>query len=193
MTFNSYLYRILSQRKWFARWMVGKEEAWQSSTPELTRHAVICGYGSVGRRIAAVLEKQKFSYLVIELDPTLIAELRSRGIPHIYGDASNPEILAHAGLNTARILVSTIPDYVATELIARNAKKINAKLDIVARVHRDKDVEMLKDIGVTELVLPFFEGSLEMIRHTLHRFGMSSTDIQYVLNNLRQSGTRKPE
>ena len=87
--------------------------------------------------MAEVLEKQKFSYLVIELDPTLVANLRARGIPCIYGDASNPEILSHAGLDKARVLICTIPDYVAEELTARNALKINPKLDIVARVHRD--------------------------------------------------------
>ncbi|MGD0794055.1 MAG: cation:proton antiporter [Dehalococcoidales bacterium] len=194
MSLNSFLYRWLSQKRWFARWMVGgKQDTWNFETPGLARHAVICGYGAVGSRVAAVLEKHKFAYLVIELDPTLIASLRARGIPHIYGDASNPEILAHAGLDRARILVCTIPDYAAAELTARNAKKINPKLDIVARVHRDADAELLKGIGVTELVLPFFEGSLEMIRHTLHRFGMSNTDIQYILNNLRQSQIKKTE
>jgi CPA2 family monovalent cation:H+ antiporter-2 len=194
MSFNSFLYRRLSQLTWFARWIFGgKEEVWSKDTPELARHAVICGYGAVGGRVAAVLEKHKFPYLVIELDPNLIEKLHARGVPHIYGDASNPEILAHAGLDKARILVCTVPDYTATELVARNAKRINPKLDIVARVHRDADAEQLKDIGVTELVLPFFEGSLEMIRHTLHRFGMTGTDIQYILNNLRQSQTKKPE
>jgi CPA2 family monovalent cation:H+ antiporter-2 len=91
------------------------------------------------------------------------------------------------------VLICTIPDYVAEELTARNALKINPRLDIVARVHRDRDVELLKGVGVTELVLPFFEGSLEMIRHTLHRFGMSNTEIQYILNNLRQSQAEKKE
>jgi CPA2 family monovalent cation:H+ antiporter-2 len=119
--------------------------------------------------------------------------LRRRAIPCIYGDASNAEILAHAGLDRARVLISTIPDYVATEMTARNARNINQKLDIVARVHRDIDVELLKGLGVTELVLPFFEGSLEMIRHTLHRFGMSSTEIQYILNNLREGVRSKEE
>jgi CPA2 family monovalent cation:H+ antiporter-2 len=71
------------------------------------------------------------------------------------------------------------------ELTARNALKINPKLDIVARVHRDTDVKRLKDIGVTEMVLPFFEGSLEVIRHTLHRFGIGSTEIQYILTSIR--------
>ncbi len=195
MSLNSFIYRRLSQRGWFARQMTGPADPeWHVlQALELSRHAVICGYGDVGRRLAEVLERQKFSYLVIELDPTIISRLRARGIPCIYGDASNPEILAHASLDRARVLICTIPDYVAEELTARNALKINPKLDIVARVHRDSDAALLKGIGVTELVLPFFEGSLEMVRHTLHRFGMTSTEIQYILNALREGQTEKKE
>jgi CPA2 family monovalent cation:H+ antiporter-2 len=194
MTINSFLYRWLSQRRWFARRLTSSiDPGGRVHDMALSRHAVICGYGTIGRRVAEVLEKQKFNYLVIELDPTIISELHARGIPCIYGDASNPEILDHADLDKARVLICTIPDYVATELTARNALRINPKLDIVARVHRDSDVHLLRHVGVTEIVLPFFEGSLEMIRHTLHRFGMGSTEIQYILNNLRQSQTEKKE
>jgi CPA2 family monovalent cation:H+ antiporter-2 len=196
MSFSSFLYRWFSQKPWFARQLTSRVDPdFRVQAMEISRHAVICGYGDVGKRIAGVLEKQKFPYLVIELDPTVISQLRKRGIPCIYGDSSNPEILYHASLDKARVLICAIPDYAAEELTARNALKINPKLDIVARVHRDSDVELLKGVGVTELVLPFFEGSLEMIRHTLHRFGMSNTEIQYILNNLRygQVGEKKEE
>lgn len=194
MSFNSFLYRWLTQKGWFIYQLTGPADPdMRIARLELSRHAVICGYGDVGRRLADVLEKQKFSYLVIDLDPTIIAELRGRGIPCIYGDASNPDILGHASLDKARVLICTIPDYVAEELTARNARQINPKLDIVARVHRDRDAALLKGLGVSEIVLPFFEGSLEMIRHTLHRFGMESTEIQYILNTLRQSQADKPE
>jgi CPA2 family monovalent cation:H+ antiporter-2 len=190
---NSFLYRKLSQQQWFTqRFMTSHiDPGGRIHDMSLSRHAVICGYGDVGRRVAEVLEQQKFTYLVIDLDPTVISDLNARDIPCIYGDASNPEILAHATLDKARVLICTIPDYVATELTARNALKINPKLDIVARVHRDSDVGVLRDAGVTELVLPFFEGSLEMIRHTLHRFGMENQEIQYILNKLREDQTEK--
>ncbi|MFC1901609.1 cation:proton antiporter [Chloroflexota bacterium] len=192
MNFNSFLYHWLSQRRWFARQLTSRVDPdWQAGELELSRHAVICGYGAIGSRVAAVLEKQQFSYLVIELDPQVISRLRARGIPCIYGDASNPEILAHAYLDKARVLVCAIPDYVAVDLTARNALKINPKLDIVARVRRDADAELLKGIGVAELVLPLFEGSLEIIRHTLHRFGLSSTEIQYILTGLREGQIEK--
>lgn len=196
MSLSSFFYRWFSQKPWFARQLTSRiDPDFRVRALELSRHAVICGYGDVGKRVAGVLEQQKFAYLVIELDPTIISQLRNQGIPCIYGDASNPEILQHASLDKARVLICTIPDYAAEELTARNALKINPKLDIVARVHRDSDAELLKGVGVTELVLPFFEGSLEMIRHTLHRFGMSNTEIQYIINNLRhgQAGGRKEE
>jgi CPA2 family monovalent cation:H+ antiporter-2 len=194
MSLNSYIYLKLSQRGWFARWLAGRADPdWRVERLEISRHAVICGFGEVGSRIAAVLDKQKFAYLAIDLDPTVISDLRARGIPCIYGDASSPEILSHAALDKARVLLCTIPDYIAEELVARNALKINPKLDIVARVHRDRDIALLKSAGVSELVMPFFEASLEMIRHTLHRFGMTGTEIQYILNTLRQGQLEQPK
>lgn len=184
---NSFLYRWSNQKQWFGRrLMIRPDPELHAQAAELSRHAVICGFGQVGQRIAEVLDKHNFSYLIIELDPNAVEKARSQGVPNIYGDASNPEILKHARLDKARVMLCTIPDYVAADLTIRNALKLNPKLDIIARVHRDSDGEMLKDAGVTELVLPFFEGSLEMIRHTLHRFGMSSTEIQYTLNKLRE-------
>ena len=159
---------------------------WKSRGMEMARHAVICGYGRIGSRLATVLERQKFSYLVIDLDPQVISRLRARGVPCIYGDASNPEILAHAYLDKARVLICTFPDLISVDLIVRNALKINPKLDIVAVVGRDADAELLKGLGVSEVVQPRFEGSLEVIRHSLHRFGLTGTEIQYVLVGLRE-------
>jgi CPA2 family monovalent cation:H+ antiporter-2 len=194
LTLNSAVYRRLSQGEWLVRRFAGRVDPdWQDQQLELSRHAVICGYGVIGSRVAQALERQKFSYLVIELDPQIISGLRARGIPCIYGDASNPEILAHAHLDKARVLICTIPDYVAVELTVKNARAINPKLDIIARVYRAADAELLKGIGVNELVLPIFEGSLEMIRHTLHRFGISGTEIQYILTGLREGQIEKKE
>jgi CPA2 family monovalent cation:H+ antiporter-2 len=187
MSLNTVVYRRLSQSRWWAERLAGRPDPGQPAVAEgLSRHAVICGYGDIGSRVAAVLDRQKFPYIVIDLDPSVISELRARGVPCIYGDASSPEILSRAQLDKARILVCAIPDYVAVELTARNALRINPKLDIIARVHRDDDIELMRGIGVAETVQPFFEGSLEVIRHTLHRFGMSSTDIQYIITALRE-------
>ena len=186
LSFASFLYKRLSQRKRFGLLIARRlDPDWQSRQWQLSRHAVICGHGRIGSNLAKVLERRNFSYLVIDLDPQVISKLHARGIPCIYGDASNPAILAHAQLNKARVLICTFPDFIAIELTTRNALRINPRLDIVARVHRDADVEVLKGIGVSELVRPEFEASLEITRHTLHRFGLTSIKIQQILNGLR--------
>jgi len=186
LSFASFLYKRLSQRERFSLLIARHPDpVWQSRQWELSRHAVICGHGRVGSSLVKVLQRRNFSYLVIDLDPQVISELNAKGVPCIYGDASNHEILAHAQLNKARVLICTFPDFIAIELTTRNALKINPRLDIVARVHRDADAELLKDIGASELVRPEFEASLEITRHTLHRFGLTSIEIQHILNGLR--------
>ena len=152
----------------------------------LSGHAVICGHGRSAEALTKVLKRRNLTYLVIELDPNKIIQLRRQGVPCIYGDASNPEILASAQLEKAKLLICTYPGFMDVELTVKNARKINPKLDIVARVERDRDADILKDIGVNELVRPQFEASLEITRHALHRYGVSATEIQYILNSLRQ-------
>ncbi len=187
--FASFLYRRLSQGGRLGKLVARRPDpGWRDKQWQLSGHAVICGYGRVGNTLARVLERRKLSYLVIDLNSQVISRLHSEGVPCIYGDAGNPEILAHAQLDKARVLICTFRDFIAVELTTRNALRINPRLDIVARVPRDADVELLKGIGVSELVRPEFEVSLEITRHTLHRLGVTSLEIQHILSGLRREG-----
>jgi CPA2 family monovalent cation:H+ antiporter-2 len=153
---------------------------------QLSGHAVVCGYGRMAKSLGQVLERRNFSYLVIDIDPRVIDLARERSIPCIYGDASNPEILARAELERARVLVVTFPDPIAAKLAVANARRINPRIDVVARVHRDEDTGVLRSLGVAEMVRPELEAGLEIIRHTLHRFGLTTQEIQYIVNTLRE-------
>ena len=104
--FASFLYRRLSQGERLGKLLARRPDpGWQDKQWQLSGHAVICGHGRVGSTLAGVLERRKLSYLVIDLDPQVISRLHSEGVPCIYGDAANPEILAHAQLDKARVLI----------------------------------------------------------------------------------------
>ena len=152
----------------------------------LSRHVVICGYGRTAANLGHVLDRRKFSYVVIDIDPRAIDAAHERGIPCIYGDASNPEILARVGVDRAKVMVVTFPDPTAAKLAVANARNMNPKLDVVARVHRDEDSEALRRLGVAEVVRPEVESGLEIIRHTLHRFGLTTYEIQHIVNTIRE-------
>ena len=164
----------------------GADEESGDGSGQLTNHAVICGYGETASSLVQVMDRRHFSYLVIDIDPRALDRAREKGITCIYGDASNPDILARAQLGRARVLIIAFPDPVAARLAVLNARAINPRLDIVARAHRDEDLEVLRGLGVGEVVRPQREAGLEIIRHTLHRFGLTNQEILYIVNTLRE-------
>ncbi|MBE0481142.1 MAG: cation:proton antiporter [Dehalococcoidia bacterium] len=153
---------------------------------QLSNHVVICGYGRMARHLVQVLQRRSFSCLVVDIDPRVIDLTHRREIPSIYGDASNRDILARAGLERARVLVIAFPDPIAARLAIEQARSINPRIDIVARVHRVEDRDLLREKGVAEMVHPEVEAGLEIIRHTLHRFGLTGQEIQYIIQTLRE-------
>lgn len=151
----------------------------------LRGHAVICGYGRVGSLVGEALERRNLPFVVIEQERRRVERLRERGITALYGDASNPLLLARVGLERARILVVTVPDPPATRQIVQYARRVNPRLDIVVRAQSTAEREFLYRQGTREVVVGVMEVGLEIARHSLHRFGLNSTETQAILQSLR--------
>ena len=176
----------LRRLPWIGR-LFAEPIAVHADATSLNLHVVICGYGRVGREVADVLAGRGFRYLVIELNPHVVADLRAQGVPCLYGDASRVEVLRHAVLDRARGLVVTIPDGRTTEGVVRAARSLAPRLDVIARARDTAAVAELQTAGSAEVVYPEFEASLEMIRHILHRYGVSLLEIQGLLQSRRTS------
>ena len=99
-------------------------------------HIIIAGYGRVGRYTADLLSSHNLPFMVIELDDHLIEQMRGAGQPVIYGDASSPVVLEAAGVHTARLLLIAVSAAIDVELIAREVRRTNPNLPIVARAAR---------------------------------------------------------
>jgi len=147
---------------------------------------VLAGYGRVGQNIAGGLRDAGVPYTVIEIDPERISDLRCGGIACIYGDASNAHVLSRLDLTEAKVLVVTFPDPLAVVTTVKNALRINPKLKIVARIHRTREAELLKSLGVTELISPEYEASLEFLKRILSVSGWKKTAIKQTLATVQQ-------
>jgi len=152
-----------------------------SPSVEIPARVVVAGYGRVGQNIARGLHDADIPYIVIDIDPERISEARHGGIPRIYGDASNPHVLSKADLNNARILAITFPDPIAVFSAVKAAQTINPNLQIIARVHRAKDANILAEMGVKELINPEYEASLEFMGRILIDSGWRKTAIRQTL------------
>jgi len=166
--------------------MVAREALPVSVSRETINRVVVAGYGRVGQNIAQGLQDAGIPYLVIDIDPERVSEARSSGRPRIYGDATNFRLLNKAGLDKARALVITYPDPMAVITTAKVALSINPELKILARVHRAKEANILKGMGITELVSPEYEASFRFIKRLLKITGQSKEDRRRVLALIRR-------
>jgi hypothetical protein len=55
--------------------------------------------------------------------------------------------------------------------------RINPTISIVARVHRLRDSELYRGLGVKELISPEHQASLEFLKLTLALSGLSNVEI----------------
>ena len=152
-------------------------------------HAIICGYGRVGRMIGSALERRGFPYAVISEDRRAVEELRERDVVAYYGDASNPELLALAGVAEARVLIVAIGDVQATRLIVERGRQASPRLDVVVRTHSDHEATRLRGVGGNvQTVHGERELAVQMARYSLRRFGVSAVEAEAIAQGLRGRG-----
>lgn len=145
---------------------------------------IIAGFGRVGQNTAKGLEDAGIPYHIIEIDPEVVRQAKCEENVCTFGDASNLHVLKNIDLSKAKIMVVTFPDPVAVINTTKNALAINPNLKIIARAHRTRDAEQLNKIGVTDLVSPEYEASLEFIRKILHTTGLHKKEIKQTMDRV---------
>ncbi len=155
-------------------------ESYVEDATSLVNHAVVCGFDQAGRELATALSHRGFRFVVIEQDPVVIRELRGRGVPVILGDPALPAVLEQAELERARVLAVTLADVAHGQAVVAAARDINAKLDVVVRgdAGQAESHAGLREAGASEVVHAEFEVGMEFVRHTLHRYGVTSGEVQ---------------
>ncbi len=179
------------------KWMQSRPRLWKllQRKPEVLEaksetyrdHVIIVGYGRSGRYTARILQEVGAPYLVVELDMALAEKVSAEGVPILYGDAANSEILEHAGLQRAAILVVTGSEQSAAELIVINARAAAPDLKIIARASTEDGIERLVEAGADDVVHPELEGGLEIMRHTLLDLGYPAGQIQQYADAVRHN------
>jgi CPA2 family monovalent cation:H+ antiporter-2 len=153
----------------------------------ISNHVIIVGYGRVGREVAKVLDYANVNYVVTDYNITHLKDLKAKGKPFVYGDATNEDILTSAGIKTCRAIIIAIPDALDGEIILNHCLRLNPDAKFVARAHKDSDAARLKVRGVSSVIEPEFEASLSLVRHALYSLEVSLEEIESLLAKARRA------
>ncbi len=168
----------------------------ERSHPEgrLANHAVVCGHGRVGRLITSALERRGFPYVVVTDDRYETMRLRALGVPTLFGDAANAELLEHARVSNARVLIVAIADGHASRLIVDRGRQLGPRVSVVVRTHDEAARDAFQEMGAGVWpVMGELEVAVQMTRYALTRFGVSMLEAEAVAQGLRGRSGRRYE
>jgi len=153
---------------------------------ELQDHVVLVGFGGVGQTIAKALVAEHISFSVIEQDPTTYEVASKRGCQSVFGDASRDEILKHAGVKNAKMLVLALPANAATREIIRAARALNPRILVSVRTHDTDEAIAVNRIGVDRVVSAELELALELAHHVIESYDRSPERVDGTIDEVRK-------
>jgi len=129
---------------------------------QLRDHTIICGFGRVGRSVAAEFEHAGTAYVVIDVNPASIAAAIEFGALVVQGDGTEDVQLENAGLARARALVASADSDEKNLFITLSARAARPDLLIVARASDDSAARKLRLAGADRVVQPYSSAGLRI-------------------------------
>ena len=175
----------------FARWLEGKGILAAHTAPpvalaptqvikEIRDHAIICGYGPVGRALNEALQRCGVATLVLELNSDTVRTLKTAGQPVLFADATHPEALDLAGIARARLVAFTFPAVDATCAAVPLVRERNPGIYIFGRAKYPSEVSRLRALDV-QVIHDERESAVAMVRAAISSYERPDIDPEQVV------------
>jgi voltage-gated potassium channel len=117
-------------------------------------HVILCGYGRIGREIAAQLGQEGIPLLIVEMDPDRRDAAEEKGLPVLLADATLDETLIEAGILRCRSLVAALPNDAANLYVVLSARAMAPRLRLIARSDSEEAERKLRPAAAPWLPPP---------------------------------------
>ena len=146
-----------------------------SEVPEdMGGHAIVIGYGRVGRELTRLLQDRGIPLVLVESDPDRVEAARKNGLVTVRGNAAAEGALKAARPQSAQLAILAMPQALeAGEIIAR-LKAIHPGISVLARAHSEAEVRHLLAHGADGAVLAERE-----LAYSLAEMVMSTPTFRY--------------
>jgi voltage-gated potassium channel len=147
----------------------------QRAMARMKDHFVICGYGRVGSEIAIDFQSESIPFVVIDVNEQSLARAAADGHSIVNGSASDVAVLAKAGIDRARGLVTAIDNDAENIYVTLSARVLRPDIFIVARANRADSEPKLRLAGANRIISPYTIGGRRMAS-----LAMRPTAVEFV-------------
>ena len=137
-----------------------------------SKHAIVVGYGRVGKMVCTLLKQHGIPFIAADLDPATVTHDRREGHEVYYGDAADTKFLEACGLAEAAGVIITIHDHDLVDDIVAHVRDMRSDVLIVSRARDADHARHLYELGATDAVPETVEASLQLSEAALVGLGV---------------------
>jgi CPA2 family monovalent cation:H+ antiporter-2 len=141
------------------------------------RHAIVVGYGRVGKVVCALLKEHGIPYIAADFDASTVTRDRREGHDVYYGDAADPKFLEICGLADAAGVIITIHTHQLIDDIVEHVRALRPDVLIVSRARDADHARHLYRLGATDAVPEAIEASLQLSEAALVGLGLATGPV----------------
>ena len=134
-------------------------------------HAIVVGYGRVGKVVCAMLKEHGIPYIAADLDAPSVTRDRRGGHDVYFGDAADLRFLEACGLSTAAGVIITIHTQNVIDDVVEQVRLMRPDILIVSRARDEAHASHLYSLGATDAVPETIEASLQLSEAALVGLG----------------------
>jgi CPA2 family monovalent cation:H+ antiporter-2 len=150
-------------------------------------HVIICGYGRSGQNLASLLMQENIPHMALDLDPDRVRQAAAAGQSVVFGDAARLPSLMAAGLARAAAVVVSYHDTSSALRVLAHVRDHAPQVPVIVRTRDDRDLDLLRQAGATEVVPEAIEGSLMLASHALALMGVPMRRVIRVTQEQREA------
>ena len=151
-----------------------------------TGKVIIAGNGRFGQIANRMLVASGVKTVALDLEPDIIDILNKVGVKSYYGDATRPELLQAAGIESASAIIIAIDDRQRAVEMVEYVRRHYPHVKILARAYDVNHLYLLNKAGVDIAVREMFEGSLEVGKAALKATGMHPFKVEKMSQAFRR-------
>jgi len=163
------------------RYLAGRLRSAKPTDGELTArptagqgHAIVVGYGRVGKVVCALLREHGISYIAADSDASTVTRDRRDNHDVYYGDAADPRFLETCGLAKAAGVIITIHSAPEIDNVVAHVREMRPDVLIVSRARDAEHARHLYALGATDAVPETIEASLQLSEAALVGLGVAT-------------------
>jgi voltage-gated potassium channel len=134
----------------------------QRRIASLSGHVIVCGYGRMGGLVTDELVNAGKQVVIIDSDDMRTQAAETAGLLYVLGNAEADDVLVAAGVERAKIIVTTLATDAENVFVTLSAREINPGLRIIAVARETSTQDKLIKAGADRVVCAHTLGASRM-------------------------------